>query len=243
MDGTVPSRRFPIGLTIAAAIVFVVLIGLGVWQLQRLKWKEHLLAQIAAVQHAPAKPLVDALADARAGHDVSFVRVTATCPGIADAPFVELYGVVDGRAGVRLVSACTTPGAGWSGVLVDRGFIDTDDKIRPPSDGKATTPVVVTGVLRKPDPPNAFTPQHGPGQPMFFWRDVAGISKALNAPNMAPLMLAAETPTAANVKPVALPPEIPNNHLQYALTWFGFAFVLLCFYAAMLRKRLSGGAT
>ena len=102
-----PSRRFPIGLTLAAAIVFAVLIGLGVWQMQRLKWKQHLLAQVAAVQHAPAKPLADALAQVRAGGDVNFARVTANCPGIADAPFVELYAQIDGRPGVRLISVCT----------------------------------------------------------------------------------------------------------------------------------------
>ena len=96
-------------------------------------------------------------------------------------------------------------------MLVDRGFIDTDDKTRPAADGHPTAPMTVTGVLRKPEAPNPFTPKRGPGQPMFFWRDVAGMSKALNASNLAPVVLTAETPTAADVKPVALPPEIPEQ--------------------------------
>src|SRR3546814_3446226 len=97
---------FPIGLTVATAIAMAILIGLGVWQLQRLKWKEALLAHVAQAQAAqprPIEPVLDALAN---GHDVDFTRVRVTCRGLAQAPAVELYSIRQGEVGVRLISAC-----------------------------------------------------------------------------------------------------------------------------------------
>ena len=73
--------------------------------------------------------------------------------------------------------------------------------------------------------------------------DIPGIAAALGAKHPAPVFLAAETtsnPEWGELKPGLPTPEIPNNHMQYALTWFGLAIVMLCFYAAMLRQRLKG---
>ena len=101
-----PAKRFPIGLTIATAIALVVLAVLGVWQLQRLAWKEDLLARIAALQAEPARPIGPVLAAMASGADTGFTRVAVDCPGLGAAPFVELYAVRDSGAGVRLISAC-----------------------------------------------------------------------------------------------------------------------------------------
>jgi surfeit locus 1 family protein len=241
-----PMRRFPWGATIATAIALAILCGLGVWQLQRRVWKEHLLAQIAERQHAAPTPLADALVKARAGQDMDFTRVTVACPGIDRAPFTELYAVAEGgRAGVRLVSACKATGGGWSGVLVDRGFVDSATKARPAADGASAAPVTVTGVLRTPERPGWFTPKHGPGQPLWFSRDVPGMAATLGLANPAPLMLAAETstnPDRPELTPSPLPAEIPNRHFEYALTWFGLALVLAGVYAAMVIKHLRGRA-
>src|SRR3569623_1509619 len=117
------SRSFPVGLTIATLIALAILIGLGVWQLQRLKWKEGLLAHIAALQSAAAPPIEPVLAALSHGRDVEFTRVTGSCPGLAAAPFVELYGIIQGEAGARLISACPVATARYRTVLVDRGFI------------------------------------------------------------------------------------------------------------------------
>src|ERR1700761_4038072 len=113
-----PAAGFPVGMTIATAIALAILIGLGVWQLQRLKWKEGLLAHVAALQGAPARPIEPTL-DARAqGRDVDFTRVRVTCPGLGAAPFLELYGWKDGGAGWRLVSACPVAPSRYRTVLV-----------------------------------------------------------------------------------------------------------------------------
>src|SRR5471032_576453 len=97
---------FPVGLTVAAAIAFSILIALGVWQLQRLKWKVALLADIAQAEAAPAQPIEPVLDALALGRKRDFVRVKVTCRGLARAPALELYALRGGEIGSRLISSC-----------------------------------------------------------------------------------------------------------------------------------------
>jgi surfeit locus 1 family protein len=233
-----PRGGFPVGLTIAVAIGLAILIALGVWQLQRLKWKEGLLAHIAALQTAKAVdvgPVLDRLAH---GANVDFTRVSATCPGLSAAPYLELYGVRDGQAGARLISACQVASARYRTVLVDRGFIADTTTARPKVDPSASRPATIVGVLRTPDPGNPFMPKNRPSR--WFTRDVPAMAATLHAPAAAPVFLFAETSTNPELPalvPAPLPSEIPNRHLEYALTWFGLAAALLGVYVAMLFRK------
>lgn len=226
--------RFPLGLTIAVAIAFAILVGLGTWQVQRLHWKEGVLARVAALEAAPARPIETVLERAAAG---DLTRVKAVCPGLAKAPFLEVYAIHDGQAGSRLVSACHL--ADGTSILVDRGFVADTISARPPTDPADMTPVAVTGVLRTPDRANLFSPVNTPAR--WYVRDVAAMAAALKAPRPAPLFLFAETATNPEWKaltPTPIPVDIPNSHFAYALTWYGLAAALLGVYAAMLfRKR------
>ena len=89
------ARRLPIGLTLATLISLAILIALGVWQMQRLDWKSDLLAQIESRSEAPPRPTSEILALAASGEDLGFYRVSLTCPGLAAAPFVQLYAIKD----------------------------------------------------------------------------------------------------------------------------------------------------
>ena len=233
--GTPRRAGFPIGLTLASGIAIALLIGLGVWQLQRLKWKEDLLAHVAALQTAQAADIGPVLDAAAAGHGVDYTRVKATCPGAATAPFLELYGLRQGQAGVRLISACAVGGARYRSVLIDRGFIPDTVAARPKVDPASTAPLIVTGILRAPDKPSVFAAPNRPGH--WFTRDMAAMARALQAPAPAPVFLFAETatnPEFPGLVPAPLPTDIPNRHLEYALTWFGLAAALAGVYAAML---------
>ena len=231
---------FPIGLTVATLIALAILIALGSWQLERRAWKVGLLQQIAALQAAAPQPIGPVL-DARAkGRDVDFTRVTATCPGLGAAPYLELYGLREGQAGTRLISACPVTGSPYRSVLVDRGFVIDTVSARPPVDPADARPVEITGVLRNPDAATFVTPQNQVGANRWFSRDVAAMAAALNAPDPAPVFLMAETssnPEWQALVPAPIPAEIPNRHLEYALTWFGLAGALAAVYAAMLLKR------
>ena len=240
-DRPTPGARFSIGLTIATLIAMALLIGLGVWQLHRLTWKEGLLAHIAALQSARARPIGPVLDGIGAARDADFTRVSVTCPGLAQAPAVELYTIRDGQTGIRLISACPVAAARYRTVLVDRGFIPDTVAGRPPVDPSATTPLDVIGVLRVPEHGNFVTPPNRPDR--WFTRDAAAMARVLKAPQPAPVFLMAETPTNPEWKaltPQALPLEIPNRHFEYARTWFGLAAALACVYAGDLFRRIKG---
>lgn len=231
-------RGFPVGLTLVTLVAMAILIGLGAWQLQRLAWKRDVLARIEKLQASPPQPVgpvLDALSD---GRDVGFVRVTATCPGLAAAPFVELYGLREGQSGVRLISACEVDALRYRTVLVDRGFVADTVSARPPVDPASRAPVQVTGVLRPPEPASFVTPPNRPDR--WFSRDVEAMAAALKAQTPAPTFLMAETssnPEWEALIPAPLPAQIPNRHLEYAVTWFGLAGALAGVYAAMLFRR------
>lgn len=233
-------RRFPIGLTVAVGISLVILLGLGSWQLQRLAWKEALLARIAALQAAPAQSGPAALERMSAGADLDFTRVRLACPSLATAPFVELFSVREGTPGSRLISACRIASGRYRSVLVDRGFVADSVSARPMVNVSDKRVVEVVGVLRQPEAGNLFSPANDPADNRWYVRDVPAMAKALRVDMPAPLVLMAETssnPEWAALDPAPFPADIPNRHLEYALTWFGLAAALVGVYAAMLWRR------
>jgi len=239
MAMTEPVRKFPIGLTIASAIGIAILIGLGVWQVKRLHWKEALLAKIAALEAAAPIPVNQALAGGVASQDLDFVRVTATCPDIETTPYLKLYAVRE-VAGFRLITPCALSGGPYRTILVDRGFVAQDQAqtLKAGQGRKLDQPIV--GVLRKGDVRNFLTPANTPSQGLWYWRDVPAMAASLGATDAAPtfLMLEKPAPQGFGPTPAPIPADIPNNHLQYALTWFGLALALLGVYLASLWKRL-----
>lgn len=235
-----PTRgRFPWGLTIASGLLLALLVYLGVWQVQRLQWKQDLIAQSAlASRAAPEAPDVVF----GAGDDPEFRKVSLICPGLAAAPFVELQTIYEGQPGVRLISACRHPGYART-LLVDRGFVAAAVSARPPV-ARSGTPVRLTAEVRE-------TPAPGPmalaseGR-RFFARDNAAMARALGVDGpVAPWTLFAlesSNPDWPALKPSAPPAAFSNNHLGYAITWFGLALALIAFYIALLRRKLAAPA-
>src|SRR5579875_2109717 len=210
------------------AIGVVILCGLGAWQVQRLHWKTHLLARIAALQTAPPEPLAVVLHRiGDRGVDVDYSHVVFTCPTLEQTPYQRIYAVTDQGFGDRIVTACPLPpGEPYRSILVDRGFVANGDlpKLKPGSPVKG--PII--GVLRQGGKATAVTPQHHAGGE-WFDRDAAAIAAALNAPGPAPVffMLQSPAPSGFGPTPMPVPTDIPNNHLGYAITWFGLAIALI----------------
>ena len=236
-----PPRR--VALTLAFLVALVVLIGLGVWQLQRLQWKRALLDRIASAQNAPAVALEDALEARRRGLDVEYARVVTDCPGLDHAPYLKLHAVRQGVIGFRAVSACAVDDMTYGSILVDRGFVAQPDAARLPEPGGEPPPHrAVVGVLREPEPPTFVTPRDRAAENAWFRRDVPAMARALGARAPAPLMLMLESPPPKGFgpTPAPLPAGIDNRHLGYALTWFGLAAALTAVYAAMLLRGRRG---
>ena len=230
-------KRFPWILTVLTAAALAALLSLGVWQVQRLKWKEGLIDTAAAAAARPPAPLADVLADVSSGGDVEFRKAIIVCPGLATAAYVELQSIHDGEAGVRLISACRPP-EGDQTLLVDRGFVADTVSARPRVLA-STLPTVFVGELRRTPAPSAMAPPLANNR--FYARDNAAMAQVLGASGpVSPLTVFATTatnPEWAALRPSAPPAAFSNNHLGYALTWFGLAIALIGFYVALLRRR------
>ncbi|HEY1073084.1 SURF1 family protein [Brevundimonas sp.] len=227
--------RFPVVLTVLAVLLLGVLLALGVWQVQRMQWKEGLIDGAEAAADKPPVPLAEAL---KAGNP-EFRRVILTCRGLSAAPFVELQSIENSDAGVRLVSACAVEGGPT--LLVDRGFVSAEVSARPPVNAADAMPVVIAGVLRRAPAPSALTPP--PAEGRFYGRDAEAMARALKVEGpIATFTVFATTstnPDWAALKPSAPPAAFSNNHLGYALTWFGLAAALIAFYVVLLRRRMT----
>ena len=234
---TVVTRpRFPVVLTILAVALLGVLLALGVWQVQRMQWKEGLMDGAEAAAGLPPLPLAEALKV----DNPEFRRVILTCRGLGAAPYVELQSIESSDAGVRLVSACRPEGMEET-LLVDRGFVPADISARPTVNADDTMPVVIIGVLRRAPAPSALTPP--PAQGRFYGRDAEAMARALKVEGpISPFTVFATTstnPDWAALRPSAPPAAFTNNHLGYALTWFGLAAALIAFYVVLLRRRMT----
>ena len=231
-------------LTLASCLLFALLVALGLWQLQRLRWKEELLAKVEAARTAPPQPLGEVLRRLKAGQDVDFVRVKGGCAEqLPDRP-AYLYALRNGAPAWRAVSACVLEAAPYSGVLVDRGFVSGGTDTAPPERLVLAQPNGLTGILRRPDgaPPQGVERDSETGRQVFGRHPeaLARMATLVGLDRPAPYMLLVEreTPPQAALTPAALPPQISNRHLGYAITWFGLAAALALVYAAVVLRLL-----
>jgi surfeit locus 1 family protein len=238
-------KRFPVGLTLAAAIGLAVLLGLGAWQLKRLAWKQDLLARIAALQHAPARPLAEVLSSAARGEDVAYVRAATKCePAAGAAPATYRYALRNGQVGWRAMAFCPLAGGPWSGIVLDRGLVDRFAGQMAPAEQAFPTPAKIVGVIRSPGtrgPLDVPPTRSADGAWVLQAVDPAALSLIAGpAARPAPYYLAveSESPPPFGVTPSALPQDIPNNHFVYALTWFGLAGVLASIWASYVWRRM-----
>jgi len=214
----------------ASLIGIALLIGLGVWQLKRLAWKE---ALIAAVEERVVAPPVDIPAPADWGkldprdYEYRHVRVSGVYDLSRQALVFRALSSPRGRYGGPgyLVMTPLRLASGES-ILVNRGFVPEDRKTE--ASAGSAGPTEVTGLMRASEDRTWFTPADDPARGQWFTRDIGAIALALNTGPHAPFSIDAD----ASADPNALPEggetilEFPNNHLSYAMTWFGMALAL-----------------
>ncbi len=221
-------RPYP-GVTVAAVIATAILVGLGVWQLQRLQWKLALIAEVNGHMTAPPLPLGEALKDS--GDAMQYRRVALE--GRFDNA-KEAY-VFTTAAGGEAVYHVLTPFLTDDGhsLLVDRGYVPKeklDPATRTPVDGVTR----LVGVWRVPDTPGTFTPAPDAAHRIWYSRDLKGIAAADHIQLAAPVVIEAD----ATPNPGGWPKggqtvvSFRNEHLSYAVTWFGLAAGLLGVYLA-----------
>ncbi len=232
-------------LSLCVALVFVILFGLGTWQLDRKARKEVLIEQIQS--RATAEPIfLDGAATLfNSGEDLEYTPVRARGRFLIDK---EMFYYASGATGPGY--HVYTPLVGPSGLvlIVNRGFISESER-KLPRVGKGDNETVdIVGLLRRPGVKAMFTPSNEPGRNLWYWRDLEGMANQSlgSAPaarkQVLPFFIDAVSPPAG-AKPAPGVPrggvtrlELPNRHLEYALTWYGLAVTLIGVYVAFLRN-------
>jgi surfeit locus 1 family protein len=227
-----------------------VLVALGTWQLQRLAWKEALIATLDSKLAAKPGDLPprERWTQLDAGRE-EFRRVTFP------AEFLPGEEALVYSSGSALRPDATGPGywvfsparlTGGSLVVVNRGFVP-EGKQNPDTRRQGERPgvVEVVGVMRWPESRGPFTPNDEPEKNLWFDRDPASMAAARHWGTIAPFYIDMEAPAAAGGLPKVGPlkASLPNNHLQYAVTWYGLAAVTLVaalfFWRSLRREQAS----
>jgi len=226
-----PRGRFALtALALALLATFIGLIALGGWQIQRRAWKLDLIQRVEARVHAPPGaaptqsewPRIDA-----AGYEYRHVRLQGRyLPGRDTLT----QAVTELGPGFWLITPFRTEDG--QTVLINRGFVPSAREVP----AAAPTYTQVDGLLRLSEPGGGFMRKNAPAQNRWYSRDVAAIAAARGLPGAAPYFLdadrAAPLPSDPNAEPVwpvggLTVIKFPNNHLQYALTWFALALMVV----------------
>ena len=207
---------------------FALLVGLGVWQIQRLHEKEALIASVEAGLHAPPVPLSEALGVGAARSEWRPVRVSGHF--LHDKELYLFSRGPMGAVGVDIITPLVQ--ATGDTVLIDRGFVP--EALRNPetrAGGQVAGDVPLTGILRLSQQPGLFTPAPNPNTRLWFVKDVPSMAKAEGIVTPPILVEADATPNPGGW-PLGGQTRVdfPNDHLQYAITWFGLALALLAVF-------------
>ncbi|MCV6595792.1 MAG: SURF1 family protein [Mangrovicoccus sp.] len=219
---------FPLLFGLAGAAL---LVWLGLWQLQRLEWKEDVLAQIdarigAAPVALPARPNPesDRFLPVRVSGQVGpeEIRVQASLKRVGP--------------GYRVIAPLTLDDG--RRILLDRGFLPEARKTTVLEGGAMT----IEGNLHWPDEQDRYTPEPDLQAGLWFARDLPSLAAHLKTE---PVLIVARSTSQAQPGLLPLPVDsagIPNDHLQYAVTWFGLALVWVVMTGVFLRARLRSTA-
>ncbi|MDU8910349.1 SURF1 family protein [Aestuariicoccus sp. MJ-SS9] len=223
----------PIATLLLGLIGAGILLSLGVWQMQRLAWKEGILDEIESTIAGPAQPLPQVVSP-----DEQRYQPLALSGTIEEGELHVLVSVKRVGAGYRVIAPFQTNDG--RRVLLDRGFVPVAKKGTP----RRTGPAEVTGNLHWPDDRNSSTPENDVAGNTWFARDIGPMSEALQTE---PLLVIAREVTPADPGLTPLPVDtsgIPNDHLQYAVTWFSLAAIWLAMTATLIwrqRRDTKGG--
>jgi surfeit locus 1 family protein len=216
------------GFTIVFAAMFALLMALGVWQIQRLHWKLGLIAEADNAIHAPPVPLEAAL---KMGPGAQYRHV------ILNGRFLnakEAYVYTTGPDGEPvyhvLVPFETDEGVA---LIVDRGLVPPE-RIAPGAHSELEGERRVVGVWRTPDPPGLFTPAPDFAHRIWYSRDVSSVASASGVRLGEPVLVEADSEPNPGGWPLGGQTVVsfPNDHLQYAITWFLMGAALLVVYIA-----------
>jgi surfeit locus 1 family protein len=225
-----PAPRGKLARVLVGAGALIMVLGflaLGTWQVQRLHWKLDLIARVDARVHAPAQAAPPSTSPVSAAADeYRHVRIDGRFLSDRDT-YVQATTLLG--AGYWLMTPlCRGDG---SVVLINRGFVSAAPRTRARAHGPARCEAgpatdQVIGLLRMSEP-ETFLRHNDATADRWYARDVGQIAAARGLARVAPYFIDAEAGLSGDAGPVGGLTVIafPNNHLQYALTWYAMALL------------------
>jgi surfeit locus 1 family protein len=235
-------RRLPVFTGIAVLIALAILVSLGTWQVERLYWKESLIADIAERLASVPVPLTDVERMLATGGDIEYRPVTATGRYVNDKER-HFFATWRGRTGYYVYTPLELAGGRY--LFVNRGFVPFENK-EPEKrmQGQLTGEQTVTGLARNklPGKPSWVVPENDVAKNIFYWKDLDVMASSVDIPADKLVPFFVDAGDALNPKGLPIGAvtqfDLPNNHLQYAVTWYGLAAALVgvALYALFRRK-------
>lgn len=222
---------------IMAVAGVAILIALGTWQMQRLAWKQGLLADISQRAHGDPVVVTRAEQSKRAGADVEYLRVKIGGQFLHDKER-HLFAF-DSKYGPGYHIFTPLKRSDGSIVFVNRGFVPSE--LRDPAKrdaGQVAGEVEIVGLVRGSEKPRTFTPENNVADNIWYWRDLDGMAVSVfgqETPRLIPFFIDAEAESRVSgawPKGGVTRLELPNRHLEYAITWYGLAGALIAVFAA-----------
>ncbi|BCG96210.1 SURF1-like protein [Mesorhizobium sp. 131-2-1] len=233
-------------LLILGLVLFAVLIGLGTWQVQRLHWKEGLLQTIDQRTHSAPRPLAELEKQFAATADVDYTPVTVTGTFLHQGER-HFFATWEGASGFDVFTPLELEDGRI--VLVNRGFVpyDLKDAAKRPQ-GEVAGKVTVTGLARNPlaAKPSMMLPDNDIAKNIFYWKDRDAMASSAGLPagaGLLPFFIDADKTPNPGGLPVGgvTVVDLPNSHLQYAVTWYGLAAALAGVLLFRLRRPAKAG--
>lgn len=228
-------RRLPVFTGFAVLVALAILVSLGTWQVERLHWKEGLIADIAQRRASAPVPLADIERMLASGGDIEYRPVTTTGRYV-NSKERHFFATWRGQTGYYIYTPLELAGGRY--LFVNRGFVPFENK-EPEMriQGQLTGEQTVTGLTRNklPGKPSWLVPDNDVAKNIFYWKDldVMAASTGLNKASVLPFFVDADSTPNPKGLPIGgvTDVDLPNNHLQYAFTWYGLAVVLIVIVA------------
>jgi surfeit locus 1 family protein len=223
-------QLWPTLITVPAVLAAL---ALGAWQVQRLQWKNELNAERQARRDAP--PL-RGLPSHYVPTEHDFRRVTVEGRFRHDLETYLAARSARGQPGFHVLTPLAVEN---THVLVNRGWVPPERKsaeTRPA--GRKESAVTVEGFLRRPPPPGLFVPDNRPQENVWFSIDLPAIARARGLDRLESFVIEASTSAPGGYPQGGITRfELPNDHLQYAITWFAMAGIGIAVYLVYHRRR------
>jgi surfeit locus 1 family protein len=222
--------------TLFSLVLVVILLSLGTWQVERLHWKENLIADIATRSQIPPLDIAAVPQDA----DLSSLEYRKA---IVTGQFMHLHEFhviaisLDGQGGYHILTPFLLDDGRY--LLVNRGWVPYDKKTPDTREvGQIADKVTLSGIVRLPHA-GWLQPNNNSDTNIWYSQDLSAMAHKMGIEEFMPILLDVDSTPNKGGYPIGgqTRVEIPNNHLGYALTWFGLAIALACIYFISSWKR------